>query len=158
MGISLNRSCITGESEIAYLCCISSKHVYMEDSWLLGGGLGLSLLTIVVAYLYCIVSLHLFIAYLHCICLLHIFKAYLYCISLLSCCCLLLFGSWVDFWSFGGVFIRFLVVLGWSEGCFGRSFGGLGLPFPLPPALEELATRLPHFHFPPLFAPQLHPT
>ena len=32
LGISLNRSCITGESEIAYLCCISSKHVYMEDS------------------------------------------------------------------------------------------------------------------------------
>ena len=44
----------------------------------------------------------------------------------LSCCCLLLFGSWVDFWSFGSVFVRFLVVLGWSEGCFGMSFGGLG--------------------------------
>ena len=29
MGISLNRSCITGESEIAYLCCISSKHIYI---------------------------------------------------------------------------------------------------------------------------------
>ena len=45
--------------------------------------------------------------------------------SLLSSCCLLFFGSWVDFWSFGSVFVRFLVVLEWSEGCFGRSFGGL---------------------------------
>ena len=98
-------------------------HGRFLTSW---GGLGLSLLNIVVAYLYCIASLHLFIAYLYCISLLHIFKAYLYCISLLSCCCLLLFGSWVDFWSFGGVFVRFLVVLEWSEGCFGRSFGGLG--------------------------------
>ena len=35
------------------------------------------------------------------------------------------FRSWVYFWSFGGVFVRFLVVLEWSEGCFGRSFGGL---------------------------------
>ena len=130
MGISLNRSCVTGESEIAYLCCISSKHIYMEDSWLLGVVLVclycISLLHIFIAYLYCIASLHLFIAYLYCISLLHIFKAYLYCISLLSCCCLLLFGSWVDFWSFGSVFVRFLVVLEWSEGCFGRSFGGLG--------------------------------
>ena len=87
----------------------------------------MSLLNIAVAYLYCIVSLHLFIAYLYCICLLHIFKAYLYCISLLSCCCLLLFGSWVDFCSFGSVFVRCLVVLEWSEGCFGRSFGEVSL-------------------------------
>ena len=29
MGISLKRSCITGESEIAYLCCISLKHIYI---------------------------------------------------------------------------------------------------------------------------------
>ena len=31
MGISLKRSCITGESEIAYLCCISLKHIYMGE-------------------------------------------------------------------------------------------------------------------------------
>ena len=43
----------------------------------------------------------MFIAYPYCISLLHIFKAYLNCISLLSCCSLLLFGSWVDFSSFG---------------------------------------------------------
>ena len=50
----------------------------------------------------------------YCISILHITIAYLQSIS------------WVDFWSFGGVFVRFLVVLEWSEGCFGRSFGGLG--------------------------------
>ena len=53
IGISLNCSCITGESEIAYLCCISSKHVYMEDSWLLG---------VVLVCLYWISLLHIFIA------------------------------------------------------------------------------------------------
>ena len=31
MGISLKHSCITGESEIAYLCCISLKHIYMGE-------------------------------------------------------------------------------------------------------------------------------
>ena len=58
--------------------------------------------------------------------MLHIFKAYSYCISLLSRCCLLLFGSWVDLWSFGSVFVRFLPVLEWSEECFGMFFGSLG--------------------------------
>ena len=93
------------------------------------GGLGLSLLNIVTSYFYCIASLHLFIAYL-------------YCISLLSRCCLLLFGSWVDLWSFGNVFVRFLAVLEWSEGCFGRSFGGLGLLGALGPLLGDLGSVL----------------
>ena len=29
MGISLMHSCMTGESDIAYLCCISLKHIYI---------------------------------------------------------------------------------------------------------------------------------
>ena len=120
MGISLKRSCITGESEIAYLYCISLKHIYMEDSRLLGVVLvclyRISLLHIFIAYLYCIASLHLFIAYLYCISLLHIFKAYLYCISLCRVavfCCL---GVGSIFGRFGGVFVRFLVVLGGLRG------------------------------------------
>ena len=123
--------------------CIALLHIFraylhgiFPTSW---GDLGLSLLNIVVAYLYCIASLHLFIAYIHCISLSHISEAYLYCISLLSCCCLLLFGSWVDFWSFGSVFVRFLVVLGGLRVSWKLFLGVLGA---LGPLLGDLGSVL----------------
>ena len=73
----------------------------------------------------------LFFAYLYCIPLFRIFKTYLYCISLLSCCCLLLFGSWVVFWSFWGCVCSMFGRVGWSEGCLGCSFGVLEALGPL---------------------------
>ena len=102
MGISLKRSCITGESDGRFPTSL--------------GGLGLSLLNIVVAYLYCIALLHISIAYLYCISLSHIFETYLYSISLCRVvvfCCLGL-GSILD--RFGCVFVGFLVVLGGLRG------------------------------------------
>ena len=117
---------------------ISVAYLQSMSTWKIPDFLGWSWF-VSIEYRCCISLLHSFIASVYCICLLHIFKSYLYCISLLSCCCLLLFGSWVDFWSLGSVFVRFFVVLGWSEGCFGRSFGGLG---GLGPLLGDLGSVL----------------
>ena len=75
-----------------------------------------------IEYRYCISLLHTFVGYVYCIFLLRIFNAYLYFISLLSCCFLLLFGSWVDFWSFWGCLGSIFGRLGGSGG----SFWGLG--------------------------------
>ena len=60
----------------------------------------------------CVFSLHLFS---------DIFDGWCGLWPVLSCCCLLLFGSWVDFWSFWGC-------LGSIFGRFGGSEGGLGRP------------------------------
>ena len=60
----------------------------------------------------------------------------------LSCCCLLLFESWVDFWSFweclcsicgrfGNVFVRFVVVLRGLRGVLGPLLGVLRALGPL---------------------------
>ena len=68
----------------------------------------MSLLNIVIAYLYCVCLLHIFIAYLCCISLKHIYIAYL-CYRVAVFCCLGLgsiFGrlgvSLFDFWLFWG--------------------------------------------------------
>ena len=80
-------------------------HGRFPTSW---DGLGLSLLNIVVAYLYCIVSLHMFIAYVYCISLKHT-------ILHISVVVSLSFVVWV--------LSRFLVV--WE--CLGSIFGRVGV-------------------------------
>ena len=99
----------------------------------------MSLLNIVIAYLYCICLLHIFIAYLRCISLKHkhIYIAYL-CYRVAVFCCL---GLGSIFGRFGGVFVRFLVVLGGLRGVLGALLGSWS-PLPLPPALDQSTGRI----------------
>ena len=84
----------------------------------------MSLLNIVIAYLYCICLLHIFIAYPCCISVKHIYIAYLFCRVAVFC--------WLSlvsmFGRFGGVFVRFLVVLGGLRGVLEALLGVLVSP------------------------------